>query len=78
MAILDMSEDLVWKKIRRIRNRATGGALLTLVASLEADTTRPGNLRQKGIFFWDHPLVQIHFSPLAKFKFEARNPKYEY
>jgi hypothetical protein len=44
MAILDMSEDLIWKKIHRIRHRAACGALLALVASLKADTTRPGNL----------------------------------
>jgi hypothetical protein len=44
MAILDMSEDLVWKKIHRIRHRAAGGALLTLVARLKASTARPGNL----------------------------------
>jgi hypothetical protein len=44
MAILDMSEDLIWKKIHRIRNRTACGAFLALVASLKANTARPGNL----------------------------------
>src|SRR4030042_6203936 len=63
MTILDMPEDLIWKKIHRIYNRTACGALLALVARLKIDATRLNNFRQKGIFFWDHPLVQIHFSP---------------
>jgi hypothetical protein len=66
MTILDMPEDLVGKKIHRIGHRTACGALLALVARLKADTTRPENFRQKGIFFWNHPLARIHFSPPAK------------
>lgn len=44
MAILDMSEDLIWKKIHRIYHRTACRALLALVASLKTNTTCPGNL----------------------------------
>jgi hypothetical protein len=66
MAILNMSENLIWKEIHRIRHRAAGRALLALVASLKVDPARPGNLRKKCIFLRNHSFVQIHFSPLAK------------
>jgi hypothetical protein len=58
VAILDMAEDLIGKKVHGIGNRAPGRALLTLVTGLERFTAGLDNFRQKGILrLLNHPFA---------------------